>query len=350
MSDKSKRVLSIDFLRGLLAYSVMIYHYLSWSSDGLDASSVFSRFGLYAVTIFYFISGFSLMLVYNNKRDFDIILYFKKRFFRLAPLFYFVSFIFFTYGYLEYDRLDFFKILLNFSFLFSILDPSAYYATGSWSIGNEMFFYLILAFILVSQKKFSHLFFILLFILSLLIYIYYRHSLIHSYEKLSNQWHIYINPLNHLFSFLSGSATYLVYKKYSNLLKSIIVKLILLSFCSLIFLPLYEGDRVNLVRGFDFLFLIVSSYSIFILFLSLNDNAYLNYGFSTFLGNISYSVYLVHPICWFFIKRFFVSPNLFYEWILFWFLSILFTTVVSYLTYRYIELPGMKLGRIISFK
>jgi len=83
-----KRVESLDYLRGLMALAVMIYHYVAWTIGGLEADSVLGRLGIYAVSVFYILSGLSLAIVYNDRissigdvRDFMI-----KRVFRIFPI------------------------------------------------------------------------------------------------------------------------------------------------------------------------------------------------------------------------------------------------------------------------
>ncbi len=61
------RVESLDYLRGLLAVSVMIYHYVAWSGVELGADTVLGRLGIYSVSTFYILSGLSLGLVYRGR-------------------------------------------------------------------------------------------------------------------------------------------------------------------------------------------------------------------------------------------------------------------------------------------
>lgn len=155
MSRTTQRVLSIDVLRGLMASLVMFYHFYSWGEGGLDASSILSRFGLFGVSIFYLVSGYSMASVYwvtgiTSFTEFKV--YCAKRYFRIAPLFYVASMVFVVYaatsGSFELD-----KILLNFTFLFAVVDPSSYYATGAWSVGNEIVFYLLFAVMLLFRCR-----------------------------------------------------------------------------------------------------------------------------------------------------------------------------------------------------
>ncbi len=83
------RVESLDYLRGLMAISVMLYHYGYYSGILLDSSSLLGKLGIYAVSIFYILSGLSLAIVYKNKitSTSDICNFWIKRICRIAPLF-----------------------------------------------------------------------------------------------------------------------------------------------------------------------------------------------------------------------------------------------------------------------
>lgn len=336
------RIISIDVLRGIMALSVMFYHFFSWSLGGLDADNVLSRFGLYAVTIFYLISGYSLAYVYWE-RDFNLLSYLSSRLFRIAPLFYFVSLIFFI-GSLS-SGFDVYRFILNFSLLFSFVDSSAYYATGAWSIGNEIVFYCVLAFIL--SRKSRDVLLIAIMVLSLLFFLVFRFYYISSGLGLSEQWALYVNPLNHLFAFMLGIFFYRF--KLINHLKQQFFFILLVPLALLIFTLDYSGDRVVIATDWPSVFMMISSFSIFLVFLGF-ERFFVGKRVLVFFGDISYSVYLVHPITW---KLFSVIIAMLgiqlglHEKILF---GAMFTVIACYLTYNYIELPFMKLGKKISFK
>ncbi|AYH05651.1 acyltransferase family protein [Pectobacterium parmentieri] len=95
MSNKDARVESLDYLRGVMALSVVIYHYVSWSGGYglLGSEHLLGKLGVYAVSMFYILSGLSLAYVYDGKikslsdaKKFAI-----KRIFRIFPLFWIVT-------------------------------------------------------------------------------------------------------------------------------------------------------------------------------------------------------------------------------------------------------------------
>ena len=157
-----KRIEALDYLRGLMAASVMVYHYVSWAtpSHSSNSESLLGKLGIYAVSIFYILSGLSLSLVYKNKLSSgtEIRSYFIKRIFRIFPLFWFCTTIALLYKYAfsiisgEPFVFPLYKAILNYSLTFGFIDNSAYLTTGAWSIGNEMVFYLTLPFILFLNR------------------------------------------------------------------------------------------------------------------------------------------------------------------------------------------------------
>jgi len=85
---ESNRIESLDYLRGIMALSVMIYHLTSWNLYHPDASTLLGRLGVYAVSIFYILSGLSIAIAYSHF-IIDIkssIAFYIRRIFRIWPL------------------------------------------------------------------------------------------------------------------------------------------------------------------------------------------------------------------------------------------------------------------------
>ena len=57
------RIESLDWLRGLMAVSIMIYHLTGGLFFTLDSSSVLGRLGVYGVSVFFVLSGLSMAVV-----------------------------------------------------------------------------------------------------------------------------------------------------------------------------------------------------------------------------------------------------------------------------------------------
>lgn len=80
------RIYNLDYLRGLAAFGIMIYHYLTWSKGEYLSDTFLGKFGIYGVSIFYILSGLTLYYVYYEKMNIsknELISYLKKRIFRI---------------------------------------------------------------------------------------------------------------------------------------------------------------------------------------------------------------------------------------------------------------------------
>lgn len=341
----------LDYLRGVMAFSVMLYHYLTWST-GMHFSSdaILGKLGIYAVSIFFILSGVSLGLVYKSriKRLEDIKPYLVKRFFRIAPLLWFVTaltlLLIFIGSFLGIDsrEVSFYSIFLNFTLLFGFIDTSTYIASGAWSIGNELVFYIILPFILVFNQKYKYSLVFATFI-SLFIYLYFAFVLIDANGLFLDYWKLYINPFNQLFLFMAG-----VFIGYYRLrLKTMFqmrgkyyIMIILVLLGIFYFYPSY-GDRIALISGWNrmvFTFLCIS----IVFILSINDKLFefKRFKFLSYLGLVSYSIYLVHPLVYYPSSYMGKILHLSSGYIVF--ISIIITLIVSRYVYKYIEYPLMQ--------
>jgi len=153
------RVHTIDYLRGILALLIMVYHYLSWQDIiVVDASSFLTRIALYGVSMFFIISGFSLTLTYFNKfkymNIYSIKYYFYKRFARIYPLFWLIVILYISSLIVTHKQIpNILEILSNLSITFSFFSEYKGFTPGAWSIGKEIIFYIILPFCLYFIHK-----------------------------------------------------------------------------------------------------------------------------------------------------------------------------------------------------
>lgn len=136
-------VVTVDCARGLLAVSVMAYHYLH-----LEGIAHVERVAYYAVYAFFVVSGFALFLRYRTDLNTaqDVRRYVARRVFRIAPLFYLAIILHVVL--VGPEAAQGYKVVWSASLLFGFANPgSASLLMGGWSIGIEMVFYLLLPFI-----------------------------------------------------------------------------------------------------------------------------------------------------------------------------------------------------------
>ena len=345
-----KRIHNLDYLRGLAAFGIMVYHYFSSTLGKFESKDIFGRIGVYGVSIFYILSGLTLYLVYKDRMDFsfkDISNFFIKRFFRIFPLMWLSVFL--TIIIVLKDIPDSYDLILNLTGLFGFINWDKYFAVGLWSIGNELVFYsffIPFLFLLINRKI---LFFVTcLFVFTL--YIYFAFDIL-AYENsadftIVNMWYYYINPLNQLFLFLSGILIGYLFKEKKENNK---LNIVLLFTGILIFVSYPEnGNTINLVSEYSRLIFSLACVLICYCFYKVNFNLPEKLHNSlVFLGTISYSLYLLHPIVFHLVRfgtdyisaHFFTIP--FYILII---LSMLLTIFISYYFFKYFETYFIKLG------
>ncbi|KFN40556.1 MAG: hypothetical protein JU82_02360 [Sulfuricurvum sp. MLSB] len=300
------RVYTIDYLRGILALLVMVYHYSMWEKLLTpDATSFLTRNALYGVSLFFIISGFSLTLSYYRKFDhFDIRAlkdYFFKRFARIYPLYWLVVTLFLAsllVGGKTFPAIE--QILLNLTISFVFFGEYTGFTAGSWSIGMEIAFYLLLPIALYVAKKGKTAGTVLLFALALSALAISSYGMYDSPET-ALYWPIYMNPLNHVYFFLFGilaGVFYLEKNPFFILRKRTVWLLIAVTAAIAVFYPI-KGGIVALIYEENRLILSAVALTLFYLFTALNPHinpaGTAEKVFERF-GNISYTVYLLHPV------------------------------------------------------
>ncbi|MDP2540482.1 hypothetical protein CSC81_02835 [Tenacibaculum discolor] len=337
-----KRLYNLDYLRGLAAFGIMIYHYLSWTLGKFSADTFMGRLGIYGVSIFYILSGLTLYYVYYVKIQpsiKDVIAFFKKRIFRIFPLLWLVTI---TAILLSRKIPDFSDLFLNLTGLFGFVKWQTYFSTGVWSIGNELVFYVFFPFFILFAKSYRPVFIILsAFIFSL--YIYFAFVKLNPELTLSDQWKNYVNPLNQVFLFLGGFLTGLLFNK-TKINNATILALLAIGLGLFVFIPA-DGNTINLVTGVNRLMFTFCCFLICFCFYKLTFKfPVFVHKPLTLLGEASYSVYLLHPIIHDLVGRFRNHTIHFPESVRL-ISSICLTLVVAYFTYEYFEKYFMKLAK-----
>lgn len=290
------RIKELDYLRGLAALSIMYYHFIKWLHVYDGAQTFIGKLSVYGVEIFYILSGITLFHVYQNSLSSNIksiYIFFTKRFFRIFPLFWLSIILTIILG---LTHVSLYKLLINVSGLFSFFAWDKYIATGSWSIGNELVFYFIfpLLILLYQHKRF---YFFLVGLVLLFVYHYFAFYIFNPNDSLHNQWTNFINPLNHLFLFYVGMLIpILLQHKSINNYSAMSIALI---GCFILFMFPSGKDGIHLLCGINRWIFSIGSILICIGFylMKLNLPLMIDKPFKL-LGEISYGVYLLHPIAY----------------------------------------------------
>ncbi len=332
------RLYNLDYLRGLAALGIMVFHYLSWTLGEFSAANFFGRLGIYGVSIFYILSGLTLHYVYYPKmvptRD-DITLFFKKRLFRIFPLLWLVTI---SAIFLNQIIPDYYNLFLNLTGLFGFIKWDTYFSIGIWSIGNELVFYIFFPFFILFSKS-SKISMVILSVILFGFYLYFAFVRLTPALSIVNQWKDYVNPLNQAFLFLGGFLTGMFFQNIS-FKKTYSVLLIVAGFLLFIFYPA-EGNVIQLVTGVNRLVFTLCCFMVCIGFykLTLQFPAFIHKPL-TLLGEASYSLYLLHPLVYKLTGKLqtFAAAHLFhFSETIRLLLSVGTTFLISYFVYEYFE-------------
>lgn len=342
LAPTKNRIESLDYLRGLAALSILSFHFSTWIFGEQNPDSFLGKIGFYGVSIFYILSGLTLYYVYKDKIEgaTNIKIFFLKRIFRIYPLLFLVTTLNLVFG---STAKNIWIYLSNITGLFGFIDPDGYIATGAWSIGNELVFYLFFPIILIIGKNTKYLFSILFFVM-VAIGVYFSFFYISSQSSLENEWYKYVNPFNQIFLFFSGVLIGMMKRRSIKPLISILALLVLIIIFSLY--PI--NNEIQLITNIERL---VFS---FIMFLICMIFYWTNYDLHTvfkkilvFFGDISYSVYLLHPITYaFLLKLTFLQNSSF----VFLACNIVLAVIVSAISYFFLEKTVVKWGNSYCVK
>lgn len=331
------RIHSLDILRGLAALSILTFHYLKDALDTqLDATSILSRMGYYGVSIFYILSGLTLAVVYKDKINImaDGVRYLLKRILRIYPLMILTMLLTILYRPLSYD---FYTIFLNITGLFGFFDYTNYIGTGMWSIGNELVFYIFFPFILYlfESKKASFYVVYMIGILSFLTFSFF------AIKPDVDSWHSYINPGNQFFYFLTGILLSTINERIKIISNNFVtIAAIIISVLFFIFYPVYGNDDY-LIFGINRILFSICCIVLCLSFYSLNplinqDN--LIFKPLIILGEISYGVYLLHPLVSVYLGKMLKVISIGYLPAMIRLpLAVSITFLLSYISYHYFE-------------
>ena len=315
-------LLPLETFRGVFALVIVLHHL---KINTFIHTSNFIQNGGLVVDFFFVLSGFIIAYNYLGKINSteELILFQKKRFYRLYPL-HLLTLIFFIFievlkllaikyttfepTYMPFDSFNnYYSLVSNFFLLHGWYGWS--YNLPSWSISTEFYTYLIFALIVYKFINQNKIFYLLIF-LSLVIFLLEHNGL----ESLKN----FIYPTRCIYSFFIGVLTYCFFRKYYKTVSYILPLIFLL--LSLIFISKSHNLATN------YRYILAPLFFALTIFFTANlkeDNFYYNIlsnKFTVYLGSISYGIYMIHfGVIWFFrqISRFFFNINDYNEILIF---------------------------------
>lgn len=333
------------FITGMRAYSALAVFLIHSGGGGLRQLSSFTNsvvdYGKQGVISFFVISAFTIYMSVDNNKKFEFKKYLIRRFLRIAPMYYFALIITFFLGgvayYLNFFHIsnDLWGLLLHLTFLniFNIKYMNSLIGV-EWSIPIEFFYYLVipLIYLLIRHNPKR-----IIYILGLSFFIsFFSLTLFHNFynplnRDLSNQWSLE----KYFFTFMCGIAAYIFVSKFKKLNFNSLYIFGLLTLLTIYIFYNFPYQEYFISIWISLLIIISSSRSILVRILF--ENKIIQY-----LGEISYSIYLVHfPIIHLLPKD--LNPqNIFL-------IGLTITVIISSITYYLIEKPFIKLGRNILY-
>lgn len=285
---KHQRYIGFDFLRGICALLVCIYHLLLW-----QGIANLHLVGYYNVYIFFVLSGASMTISYAKKiaNGMNMKTFIGRRFFRLAPLYWLITLIF------GYTSTTWAPLILNLTFLFGFANPAfTSRVVGGWSLGIEFVFYFLFPLYLqcITSKRWPYI----ILIASITIQQLFINSWIQQDNDLTTHVYEYTQFAAFFAYFLGGCVIgkILLYSQALIARPSLIWLLFTTLFVSMETVASHSSDlRLTSVFGFIFTLacMICTALASFLQF-----KPWLQF-LPRFSGKISYGLYLLHPVLYF---------------------------------------------------
>lgn len=346
------RLDSIESLRGVAAFLIVMYHLVELLALPIPSSLnvIRSHFGL-GVPLFYVLSGFVLAWGCADRLaggQEQIVAFYVRRFFRIAPLFYAVLVLWRGVGSLLWSwSTPSQSLVLNVSFLFGLV-PGEHESLvmAGWSIGVEMLFYLVFPVLLVFLRGVisTAAGFLLACVLSAAVF--------NAFEAIGQGAYGYMNLFTQLPFFIAGMLCYQLWRArcfergpvgwWCLAFAAIMVSLLVQgSFLQTILRDLRFGAMYRNVWALVFGALIYGACAARPLLLER--------GPLRWFGRLSFSVYLLHPIVMvFMIKQgmatWLIGLGQWQGFLAGSLIALALIACLSYVSHRWIELPGIAMG------
>lgn len=339
---------SLDWLRGLLALSIMLYHLTGWTLYAPGADELLGRLGIYGVSMFFVLSGLSMAIGYHAfiVDRHTAARFFVRRIFRIWPLLWLAVAVVTLAAAAQGRPVDWVNVAVNVTTLFGFIDPGAYINTGAWSIGNEMVYYALTPLFILAYQRGRWLGNSVVGA-TWLCGLWFSLVLLKPQDALANQWLTYIHPANNLCLYAAGVAMYF---NLDRVAFKPTAALALLAGAVLVFAayPL-EGDLIRTVTGAERIVFFAASCALVLAFYKngIHPPAWITRPFAA-LGVATYGVYLLHPLVYGFVKicaRFWPAlggPAAAMT------ATVALTVVVALALYRWFEEPFIRLGKRLT--
>lgn len=352
----------IDALRGIAILGVFLFHTQlelfpgqitdTYSNGRLvvnDLKSILLNFspvafGWTGVELFLLISGFLIHLGYlSQPESFKVFTFFSKRFWRIYPPYLF-TLVFFCIagngiGYYLTTKAGIRDLVTHVFMVQNLYEPAVFGINPSlWSLALEIQLYLVYPILLLLRNRFGmKLTFLLLIGLSI------STMLVHQFKLVSAPVDFMLSNSIPAYWAVWTAGAYLA-EAYLNRQSPNRLTVLMGVFVSFILLT---GSKYFEITNYYWLQFATLFWSLVLVWF-LNTRVKMGHipmAILTFIGLISYSIYLIHQPFLYKLLRFFkgipVSPFSFISVII----VLLVIVILSFVQYKFVELPAIKIGK-----
>lgn len=263
-------------LRGILALTIILHH-LSTVGEGCHAFYCFYSWGVYVVSVFFFLTGYGLTISYINKGNIYLEGFVSHRFLKLLPPYLLCVIVYVTYQYVCIDNFNILQIVDgDIDNIVNSLLPT------SWFVVAILLFYPAFYFSMkLSKSVFWDFFFLLGW--SIVYYALVKHFGMKEYWFMS----IFAINLGIGFAYVEDKVKKSISK---HLLGSEVIAL-LLFLILFVCIPSIDENVISLHLGYKYKLLCVTIIPLFVVML-IYGGRFQSRALS-YLGKISYEIYLV---------------------------------------------------------
>ncbi len=347
-----KRFEFIDALRGLAAFSVLIYHVVGIHQDIVAvpkwARAIVLNGGM-GVTLFFLVSAFCLCLT-MRKHEREVgrtWKFYLRRIFRIVPLFYVLLAVTLLRDRAVHGSHSLADVLSSAFFFFNFVPGKQEgIVWASWTLGVEMIFYLLFPFICLFANNFRKS---LVFLGVALAVSACFSAVVRGLPITVTHGDIFVH--NSFFSqlpvFALGMVAFYAYEEFiygKN--RSAWWAYFLVGLAVMVYFALWIKNPRSFASGIVLPGIVCA---VFFLGLAIVPLRILVNQPSRFIGKISYSFYLIHPVIVYHLKPVYraiyqlnIPASL--QYLVCLVLALVPLTMLAYLAYRFVEQPGIRLG------
>ena len=334
----NNRLLFLDSIRGIAALMVVVAHTIEmsveYSVNAYFLGELYNSIdiGRLGVVIFFLLSGFVIPMSLKKRNGREIVNFGIKRFFRLYPVYWFsILFAVFIGVGVGIEIIDAKQVLMNFTMIHKFLGYESV-ISAYWTLHLELVFYFLCAFVFKlgvhDINRYGYVFAMFFMIVAIAL------GMLRYYYGIKIP---VVMGLGLSCMFIGAYFSYLLSindsHKYFKIFMLIGLFLLLLYVTHIYY---YKDGWVRWYLCYVFAFLI------FFLMVTLYK---VKNKFFVFLGDVSYSMYLLHSVVigfvFLYFSKYFDKDSAFVFLIT---MVMIFSVVISYMAYKFVEVPFQNIG------